>query len=121
MPALTTQNPPPGLNVSFYSALLVPDISNVFASNLYFAEKDFFGRDNFNICVDGDKIPGQLIGSYPANGVWMNTAFMNGFFNAMPDITCETIADSGINFCFAYAPDGDLLKLQGAAFTFVKP
>ena len=87
--------------------------------SLYFAEKDILGREFFSLYETGDRVKSQGTGAYPANGAWNDDAFVNGFFSALPGMTCSSITELGITFLFGYAPAGDMTQFQGAAFTIV--
>jgi hypothetical protein len=114
---ILTANPPPTGNVTCYSALLVPDVKPY----LIFAQSDILGNTPFLRYVDGDPVKGFFTGNYPAvAGAWNNGTFKY-LFSQISGITCDQIANTGLNFYFGYAPDGDLSKFQGAAFTFTKP
>ena len=109
-----TANPPPAGNVTCYSAMLIPDSTPY----LVFAQKDILGNTPFLRYIEGDPVKGFFTGT--VSGTWNNGTFQY-LFSQISGITCDQIADIGLNFYFGYAPDGDLSKLQGAAFTFTKP
>jgi hypothetical protein len=116
-PVLMIDAPPDG-NAIFYSALLFPGVP----PSVFISQKDILGNDAFILLTSGDSIKGNVEVIDTVEGSWKNYAFkslLTALMGKYPDITCATVADSGVSFMFGYALNGDLNQFQGAAFTFV--
>ena len=112
---LKCSSPPPGI-LTFYSAIFYfvsPDEALCF-----FSQKDILNHNRFIQWESQERIKGQSSGAFPSNGTWENDAFKQ-FFENSPVYQCNGFVNSGYNFLFGFAPNGDMNQFQGAVFSFV--
>jgi len=112
---LKSSSPPSGV-LTFYSSIfyfISPE-----EALWFFSQKDILSRNRFVQWGSEERIKSQSSGAFPSNGSWENDAFKQ-FFENSPVSQCSGFVNSGYYFLFGFAPNGDISRFQGAAFTFV--
>jgi len=109
-------SPPPSDVLTFYSTIFYSESAE--DAKWFFAQKDILNRNKFIQWESDEHIKGQSTGTFPQNGSWENDAFKQ-FFEDSPVYQCSGFVNSGYNFLFGFAPNGDMNLFQGAIFRFV--